>query len=43
MFQDNFNKNNLEDYTFDFVSELLTLIGEKSRKYNQRLTFIQEK
>jgi len=29
----------VEDYTFDFVSELLTLIGEKSRKYNQRLTF----
>ena len=29
----------VEDYTFDFASELLTLIGKKSRKYNQRLTF----
>ena len=29
----------VEDYTFDFVLDLLKLIGEKSRKYNQRLTF----
>ena len=29
----------VEDYTFDFVLDLLKLIGEKSKKYNQRLTF----
>jgi len=29
----------VEDYTFDFVLDLLKLIGDKSRKYNQRLTF----
>ena len=29
----------VEDYTFDFVLDLLKLIGYKSRKYNQRLTF----
>ena len=27
------------DYTFDFAKDLLKQIGEKSRKYNQRLTF----
>jgi UV DNA damage endonuclease len=27
------------DYDFEFAKNLLTLIGEKSRKYNQRLTF----
>ncbi len=29
----------VEDYTYDFALELLKLIGEKSKKYNQRLTF----
>ena len=29
----------VEDYSFDFVMDLLKLIGEKSKKYNQRLTF----
>tara|TARA_Y100000389_G_scaffold63155_1_gene59247 strand:+ start:726 stop:1685 length:960 start_codon:yes stop_codon:yes gene_type:complete len=29
----------VEDYTFNFVLDLLKLIGDKSRKYNQRLTF----
>ena len=27
------------DYTFDFAKELLKQIGEKSKLYNQRLTF----
>jgi UV DNA damage endonuclease len=29
----------VEDYTFDFALDLLKQIGEKSKKYNQRLTF----
>ena len=29
----------VEDYTFDFALDLLRQIGEKSKKYNQRLTF----
>ena len=29
----------VEDYSFDFAEELLREIGEKSKKYNQRLTF----
>ena len=29
----------VENYTFDFAHSLLKQIGEKSRKYNQRLTF----
>ena len=29
----------VEDYTFDFALDLLREIGEKSKKYNQRLTF----
>ncbi len=29
----------VEDYNYDFALELLKLIGEKSKKYNQRLTF----
>ena len=29
----------VEDYNFDFAKELLKQIGEKSKKYNQRLTF----
>ena len=29
----------VEDYSYDFALELLQLIGEKSKKYNQRLTF----
>lgn len=29
----------VEDYTFDFAHDLLLQIGEKSRQYNQRLTF----
>ena len=29
----------VEDYSFEFAKELLTQIGEKSRLYNQRLTF----
>ena len=29
----------VEDYSYDFALELLKLIGEKSKKYNQRLTF----
>ena len=28
-----------EDYTFDFAKDLLKQIGDKSREYNQRLTF----
>ena len=30
---------NVENYTFDFAHSLLKQIGERSRKYNQRLTF----
>ena len=29
----------VEDYNFDFAKDLLRQIGEKSHKYNQRLTF----
>ena len=29
----------VEDYNFDFAKDLLKQIGEKSIKYNQRLTF----
>ena len=29
----------VEDYDFDFAKDLLRQIGEKSKKYNQRLTF----
>ena len=29
----------VEDYDFDFAKDLLKQIGEKARKYNQRLTF----
>jgi len=29
----------VEDYTFDFALDLLKQIGDKSKKYNQRLTF----
>ena len=29
----------VEDYSFEFAKELLTQIGQKSRLYNQRLTF----
>ena len=29
----------VEDYDFDFAKDLLKQIGEKSKKYNQRLTF----
>ena len=29
----------VEDYDFDFAVDLLRQIGEKSKKYNQRLTF----
>ncbi len=29
----------VEDYSFDFAEDLLKEIGEKSKKYNQRLTF----
>lgn len=29
----------VEDYDFDFAKDLLKQIGEKSREYNQRLTF----
>lgn len=29
----------VEDYTFDFAKDLLRQIGEKSKLYNQRLTF----
>ena len=29
----------VEDYSFDFALDLLREIGEKSKKYNQRLTF----
>jgi len=29
----------VEDYTFDFAVDLLRQIGEKAKKYNQRLTF----
>ena len=29
----------IDDYTFDFAKELLVQIGEKSKLYNQRLTF----
>ena len=29
----------VEDYTYDFALDLLKQIGEKARKYNQRLTF----
>ena len=29
----------VEDYTFDFALDLLRQIGDKSKKYNQRLTF----
>ena len=30
---------NIPNYTFDFALELLKQIGEKSKKYNQRITF----
>ena len=29
----------VEDYDYDFVKDILKQIGEKSKKYNQRLTF----
>lgn len=29
----------VEDYDYDFVKDILKKVGEKSRKYNQRLTF----
>ena len=29
----------VEDYTFDFAKDLLKEIGEKARRYNQRITF----
>lgn len=29
----------VEDYNFDFAKDLLQQIGEKARKYNQRITF----
>lgn len=33
------SNNKVEDYSFDFARDLLREIGEKSKLYNQRLTF----
>ena len=33
------SNSKIENYTFDFAFDLLKEIGEKSKKYNQRLTF----
>lgn len=33
------SNSKIEDYTFDFAVDLLKQIGDKSRLYNQRLTF----
>ena len=33
------SNSKVEDYSFDFAKDLLKQIGDKSKKYNQRLTF----